>query len=97
LQICLAGDRFPAREAYEGGLVAKVAPAVELKAATRELALRLAQTAPAGLAATKTLIHRAPTTPIAQQLDAERDAIIDCMHTEDFRLAVKHFLSKAKG
>jgi enoyl-CoA hydratase/carnithine racemase len=96
LQIFLAEDSFTAQQAYDWGLVAKVVPAVELKAATRELALRLAQNAPAGLAATKALIHRAPTTPIAQQLDAERDAIIDCMHTEEFRIAVKKFTSKGK-
>lgn len=96
LQIFLADDSFSAQQAYDWGLVAKVVPAAELKAATRELALRLAQNAPAGLAATKALIHRAPTTPIAQQLDAERDAIIDCMRAEDFRIAVKKFLSKGK-
>jgi enoyl-CoA hydratase/carnithine racemase len=96
MQIFLAEDHFTAQQAYEWGLVAKVVPAVELKAATRELALRLAQNAPAGLAATKALIHRVPTTPIEQQLDAERDAIIDCMHTEDFRIAVKKFTSKGK-
>ena len=96
LQIFLAEDSFTARQAYDWGLVAKVVPAVELKAATREFALRLAQNAPAGLAATKALIHRAPTMPIEQQLDAERDAIIDCMHTEDFKAAVKRFLSKGK-
>jgi enoyl-CoA hydratase/carnithine racemase len=96
LQIFLAEDSFTAQQAYDWGLVVKVVPAVELKAATRELALRLAQNAPAGLAATKTLIHRAPTTSIEQQLDAERDAIIDCMHSEDFRVAVKRFLSKGK-
>jgi hypothetical protein len=33
-------------------------------------------------------------TPVEQQLDAERDAIIDCMHTEEFRVAVKKFTSK---
>jgi len=96
MQIFLAEDHFTAQQAYDWGLVAKVVPAVELKAATRELALRLAQNAPAGLAATKALIHHAPTTPIEQQLDAERDAIIDCMHTEDFRIAVKKFTSKGK-
>ncbi len=96
LQIFLAEDSFTAQQAYDWGLVAKVVPAAELKTATRELALRLAQNAPAGLAATKALIHRAPTTPIEQQLDAERDAIIDCMHTDDFKVAVKKFLSKGK-
>jgi enoyl-CoA hydratase/carnithine racemase len=96
LQIYLAEDSFTAQQAYDWGLVARVVPAGELKAATRELALRLAQNAPAGLAATKALIQRAPTTPIEQQLDAERDAIIDCMHTEEFRIAVKKFTSKSK-
>jgi len=96
LQIFLAEDSFTAQQAHQWGLVAKVVPAAELKAATREFALRLAQTAPAGIAATKALIQRAPTTPIEQQLDAERDAIIDCMHTEEFRIAVKKFTSKGK-
>ena len=27
---------------------------------------------------------------------AERDAIIDCMHTDEFRAAVKKFTSKGK-
>jgi enoyl-CoA hydratase/carnithine racemase len=97
LQIYLAEDSFGAREAHEWGLVAKIVPAVELKAATRELALRLAQNAPAGLAATKALIHRAPVSSIEEQLEAERDSIIDCMHTEDFRIAVKKFTSKGKS
>ena len=96
LQIFLAEDSFSAAQAHAWGLVAKVVPAVELKAATRELANRLAQNAPAGLAATKALIHRAPVTPIEAQLDAERDAIIDCMHTDEFRGAVKKFTSKGK-
>jgi enoyl-CoA hydratase/carnithine racemase len=96
LQIFLAEDSFSAKQAHDWGLVVKVVPAAELKAATRELALRLAQNAPAALAATKALIHRSHATPIEQQLDAERDAIIDCMHTDEFRAAVKKFTSKGK-
>jgi enoyl-CoA hydratase/carnithine racemase len=69
---------------------------IDLRPATRELAHRLAQNAPAALAATKALIHRAHATPIEAQLDAEKDAIIDCMHTDEFRAAVKKFSSKAK-
>ena len=96
LQIYLAEDSFSAAQALNWGLVAKVVPAAELKAATGELAQRLAQNAPAALAATKALIHRAPVSPIEAQLDAERDAIIDCMHTDEFRVAVKKFTSKGK-
>ena len=94
LQIFLAEDSFSAKQAYDWGLVAKIVPAAELKAATRELAHRLAQNTPAALAVTKALIHRAHVIPVEQQLDAERDAIIDCMHTEEFRVAVKKFTSK---
>ena len=96
LQIFLAEDSFSAAQAYQWGLVAKVVAPGELKSATRELAHRLAQNAPTGLAATKALIHRAHVTPVEQQLEAERDAIIDCMHTEEFRIAVKKFTSKGK-
>jgi enoyl-CoA hydratase/carnithine racemase len=96
LQIFLAEDSFSAVQAFDWGLVAKVVPAAELKAATRELAHRLAQNAPSAIAATKALIHRAPINPIEQQLGAERDAIIDCMHTDEFRVAVKKFTSKGK-
>jgi enoyl-CoA hydratase/carnithine racemase len=73
-----------------------VVPATELKAATRELAHRLAQNAPSAIAATKMLVHRAAVSPIEQQLEAERDAIIDCMHTEEFRIAVDKFTRKGK-
>ena len=96
LQIYLAEDSFSAAQAYDWGLVAKVVPAVELKAATRELAHRLAQNAPAALAATKALIHRAAVTPIEHQLGAERDAIIDCMRTDEFRVTAKKYVSKRK-
>lgn len=96
LQIYLTEDSFSAAQAYDWGLVAKVVPAAELKAATRKLAQRLAQNAPAALAATKALIHRAHITPIEQQLDAEREAIIDCMRTDEFRATAKKFASKRK-
>jgi len=96
LQIFLAEDHFSAAQALQWGLVVKVVPPPELKAATRELALRLAQNAPAAIAATKSLIQRAPKNSIEHQLDAERDAIIDCMHTDEFRAAIGKFMQKGK-
>jgi enoyl-CoA hydratase/carnithine racemase len=94
LQIFLAEDSFSATQALQWGLVVKVVPPVELKAATRELALRLAKNSTSTIAATKRLIQRAPTNSIEHQLDAERDAIIDCMHTDEFRAAIEKFLRK---
>jgi enoyl-CoA hydratase/carnithine racemase len=96
LQIFLSEDSFTAQQAYGWGLVAKLVPAAELKAATRELAQRLAQNPPAAIAGTKSLIYQAATTPTRQQLDAEEHKIIMAMNTEDFRVAVKKFTSKGK-
>ena len=96
LQILLAEDSFSAQQAYEWGLVAKVVPAAELKAETQKFAERLAQNPPAAIGGTKSLVYQAAVTPVRQQLDAEEEKIIDAMHTEEFRAAVKKFTSKGK-
>jgi enoyl-CoA hydratase/carnithine racemase len=96
LQIFLSEDSFTAQQAYEWGLVARIVPAAELKAATRQFAERLAQNPPAAIAGTKSLVYQAATTPARQQLDAEEHKIISAMHTEDFKVAVKKFTSKGK-
>jgi len=97
LQIFLAEDSFSAQQAHDWGLVAKVVPAAELKAATRQFAERLAQNPPAAIRGTKSLVYHAATTPTKQQLDAEEKNIIDAMNTDDFRAAVKKFTSKSKS
>src|SRR6202012_3673066 len=58
LQIYLAEDSFSAKQAVEWGLVVKTVPATELKAATRELALWLAQNAPAAGGAAQAVVQR---------------------------------------
>jgi enoyl-CoA hydratase/carnithine racemase len=96
LQIFLAEDSFTAQQAHDWGLVARVVPAAELKAATRQFAERLAQNPPAAIGGTKSLVYQAAVTPTRQQLDAEEAKIIDAMHTEEFRIAVKKFMNKGK-
>src|SRR5712671_1121794 len=97
LQIFLAEDSFSAQQAHDWGLVAKVVPATELKAATRQFAERLAQNPPAAIRGTKALVYQDATTATKQQLDAEEKNIIDAMNTDDFRAAVKKFTSKSKS
>src|SRR6202165_1771576 len=96
LQILLAEDSFSAQQAHDWGLVAKIVPAADLKAATLKFAERLAQNPPAAISGTKSLLYQATVTPTKQQLDAEEEKIIDAMHTEEFRVAVKKFMSKGK-
>jgi enoyl-CoA hydratase/carnithine racemase len=94
LQIFLAEDHFSAQQAQEWGLVAKVVPAAEIKAATRQFAERLAQNPTGAIGGTKSLVYQAVVTPTRQQLDAEEEKIIDAMHTDEFHVAVKRFTSK---
>jgi enoyl-CoA hydratase/carnithine racemase len=96
LQIFLAEDSFSAQQAYDWGLVAKIVPEAELKAATRQFSERLAQNPPAAIAGTKSLVYQAVVTPTKQQLDAEEAKIIEAMQTDEFRAAVKKFTSKGK-
>src|SRR5438105_10416058 len=96
LQLFLAEDSFTAQQAYEWGLVARVVPTAEIKAATRKFAERLAQNTPAASGRTKALVYQATVTPVQQQLEAEEAGIIESMLTEDFRVAVKKFTSKSK-
>ncbi len=95
-QIFLAEDSFTAQQAYDWGLVARVVAPTELKAATRQFAERLARNPPAAIGATKALVYQAATVSTKAQLDAEAEKIVECMHTEDFRVAVKKFTSKSK-
>ena len=84
LQIFLAEDNFSARQAHEWGLVARIVPAAELKAATRQFAERLSQNPPAAISGTKSLVYQAGVTSTRQQLDDEEKNIIAAMLTEDF-------------
>ena len=96
LQIFLAEDSFSAQQAQEWGLVARVVPADDLKAETRKFAERLAQNPLAAISGTKSLVYQAAVTSTKAQLDAEEAKIIDAMHTDEFRIAVKKFTSKSK-
>src|SRR6266403_4167803 len=96
LQIFLAEDSFSAQQAHDWGLVAKIVPAVELKAATRKFAERLAQNPLAAIGGTKSLVYQAALTPTKRQLDAEEEKIIACMQSDEFRVAVKRFTTKGK-
>ena len=95
-QIFLAEDNFSAQQAYEWGLVARVVPAAELKAATRKFAERLAQNPPAAISGTKSLIYQATVTPIRQQLDAEAEKFVAAMNTDEFRIALQKYNSRKK-
>jgi len=61
MEAALTGELIPAAKAQEWGLVNRVVPAEQLVDAALELANKIAENAPLGLAITKKLIRRAVT------------------------------------
>ncbi|MDP3768432.1 MAG: enoyl-CoA hydratase-related protein, partial [Dehalococcoidia bacterium] len=91
IQFFLGEDVVDARRAHEMGLVDKVVPETELDTEIAALAQRLARHPPLAIARTKALVRQATRTRLAEQLTAERDAVIAGMETEFFRNAVRNF------
>lgn len=89
----LLGDRVPADEAREWGLVWRVVEDDDLAPEAAAVAARLAERAPAALAATKALLGRAADHGLDPQLDAERDMQGVAGRSPEMRAAVDAFLA----
>ncbi len=74
-EIALLGTVVDAEDALRIGLVTRVVPDAELRAAAGALAGQLAALDPAAVAATKQLLNADPA-PWADVLDAEREAVV---------------------
>jgi 2-(1,2-epoxy-1,2-dihydrophenyl)acetyl-CoA isomerase len=72
-ELALTNDPLSAVDAERLGLVAKVVPADELAAASRQLAARLAAGAPRALALTKRAMRRALESSLEETLEYEAD------------------------
>jgi 2-(1,2-epoxy-1,2-dihydrophenyl)acetyl-CoA isomerase len=84
MEIALLNPVLTAGEALALGLVNRVVPDPDLAAEAKALARRLAAGPREAQARTKALLRRAPDTSLADQLDAERDAFLDCAADPDF-------------
>lgn len=93
-EMALLGDRFDAEAALRAGLVNRVVPAAELEAETETLARRLAEGPAVAYARTKDLLNGSFRNTLAEQLEAEAEAFIDCTVTGDFAEGVRAFVEK---
>ena len=94
LDVFLLRDRLTAREAQGLGLVNVVVPPGGLDAELARIAERICRMPALAVANTKRLVRQAPTTPVAEQLEAEGEALTACTQTDDFRRAVAEFLKR---
>lgn len=92
MALALTGDKLPAAQAREWGLIWDVAD--DPLAAATALAQRLAAMPTRALVATRRLLYSGTTQTFHQQLDAERDTQSAMGRTQDYLEGVTAFLEK---
>ncbi len=92
MALAFTGDKLPAAQAKEWGLIWDVAE--DPLAAATALAQRLAAMPTRALVATRQLMREGLTRTLHQQLDAERDMQSALGHTHDYFEGVAAFLEK---
>jgi 2-(1,2-epoxy-1,2-dihydrophenyl)acetyl-CoA isomerase len=92
LALAMTGDKLPAQQAKEWGLIWDVAD--DPLAAALALALRLASMPTQALVATRALLQGATTRSLSEQLDVERDMQSAMGRTHDYFEGVQAFLEK---
>ena len=92
MALAMTGDKLPAAQAKEWGLIWDVAD--DCVAAATELAQRLAAMPTRALVATRHVLRDSTTRTLGQQLDAERDTQSAMGKTHDYIEGVMAFLQK---
>jgi enoyl-CoA hydratase len=94
MRLILSGDRIPAEEAQQIGLVDLLFPHEELRAKTLELAGRIASKSPLTLKVAKESIRASERLAIEEGLLYERDLFCLCFSSKDMAEGVAAFLEK---
>ena len=94
LGLSLLGDKLPAEQAAQWGLIWQCVDDVELPAATDKLLAHLAQASTGALAAIKEALQASVGNSLAAQLDLERDAQRALGRADDYAEGVAAFTAK---
>jgi len=92
--LAMLGDKLPAQQAADWGLIWKCVPDVELAPTVDALLAQLAQAPTRGLAATKRALYASAAATLEAQLDLERDLQRELGLSEDYREGVTAFKEK---
>lgn len=92
--LSMLGDRLPARDAADWGLIWKAVPADQFDAEVQGAARRIADASPLAQAALRRLLDEASSNELTRQLDREREAQCRLVGTHDAQEAVLAFREK---
>jgi 2-(1,2-epoxy-1,2-dihydrophenyl)acetyl-CoA isomerase len=95
-EMAMFGRVVKAHEALEWGLVSKVVPRGELEAEALATATRLATGPTVAYGEIRRLLLRSLSVGLADQLEAERAAILRCGETADAREGITAFLERRR-
>jgi enoyl-CoA hydratase len=90
------GMRIDSAEAVRIGLIDRMVPDTELWGAAMEIARTISGNAPLAIQAAKITIAQVLKDPGERDMDAIKQAGIDCMDSEDFREGRRAFMEKRK-
>ncbi len=93
-ELVFLGERFDADRAHAMGLIMRVVPAGAHEAAAFELAERLLTKPPVALRLAKKLLNDGQQTTLAQALDAEIEAALNTLDTDENAEATARFNSR---
>jgi 2-(1,2-epoxy-1,2-dihydrophenyl)acetyl-CoA isomerase len=94
MEMMMLGERVPAEQAREWGLISRVVDDEELASEGMKLAARLAQGPTVALGLIRKLAREAGHVPLRDALAAERVAQREAGRSEDFKAGVAAFLQK---
>jgi 2-(1,2-epoxy-1,2-dihydrophenyl)acetyl-CoA isomerase len=94
--LALLGEKLPAEKAEQWGMIWQCLDDEALLPEARKLAEHLAAQPTKGLAETKRLMNESFSTPLHQQLEAEKFAMRAMGYSHDYREGVAAFLEKRK-
>lgn len=92
--LSMLGDKLPARQAQEWGLIWECVPDAEFEARLDALASHFASAPTKGLAYTKRAINQSLGHTLDEQLDLERDMMRELGASDDYAEGVAAFMEK---
>jgi enoyl-CoA hydratase len=96
MEVALTGDHYPATRMAELGLVNRLTEPGEALATAKELALKIAENAPLGLAATKRVIVESPDWPWEEAFARQGQIINPVFTSKDAAEGAAAFAEKRK-
>ena len=95
-ELVFTGETISAAEALRLGLLEKVVPPGKVMEAARELAAKIIEKGPLGVATVKKVVNRARDLSLNQGLELESDLWANLTATEDMKEGARAFIEKRK-